>query len=161
MSDLAVGDRVLVGANTYSEVYMFGHRDASAEATFVTIATSNGQSISLSPNHYIYVNGKLAVASSVKVGDVVIVRDDSEVTVTAVSQARDTGLYNPHTMQGDIVVNGVKASTYTAVVAPALAHSMLWPARMLYSLGYDIVNGAFDEGSDLLAAIAPQGRKTY
>jgi hypothetical protein len=32
---------------------------------------------------------------------------------------------------------------------------------MLYSLGYDIVNGAFEEGSDVLAAIAPRGRKAY
>jgi hypothetical protein len=32
---------------------------------------------------------------------------------------------------------------------------------MQYSLGYDIVNGAFKEGSDILAAIATRGRKAY
>jgi hypothetical protein len=43
------------------------------------------------------------------------------------------GLYNPHTMHGDIVVDGVHTSTYTDSVAPALAHALLWPVRMLVS----------------------------
>ena len=37
-------------------------------------------------------------------------------------------------------------STYTAAIAPSLAHAALWPIRMIYALGYDIVNGAFDSG---------------
>ncbi len=61
--------------------------------------------------------------------------------MAAVSQARDSGLFNPHTMQGDIVVNGIKTSSFTTLVAPALAQSLMWPVRMLYSLGYDL----FDE----------------
>jgi hypothetical protein len=56
---------------------------------------------------------------------VLIATDGSEATVVAVSQERNTGLFNPHTLQGDIVVNGIKASFYTAVVAPTLAHSLL------------------------------------
>jgi hypothetical protein len=161
MAELSVGDRVLVGDNTYSEVYMFSHKDHNAVSTFVSIATSANQTITLSPNHYIYANNKLVAASAVVLGDVLIAADGSEVSVVAVSQERSTGLFNPHTLQGDIVVNGIKASSYTAVVAPTLAHSLLWPVRMLYSLGYDIVNGAFDQGFEALAAIAPRGRKAY
>ena len=37
-----------------------------------------------------------------------------------------TGLYNPHTMTGDIVVDGIQTSTYTAAIAPTLAHLALW-----------------------------------
>ena len=84
-----------------------------------------------------------------------------QVTVVAVSAATATGLYNPHTLNGDIMVNGFKTSTYTAAVAPALAHAALWPVRMMYTLGYDIVNGAFDEGSELVASMMPKGHKTY
>jgi hypothetical protein len=88
---------------------------------------------------------------------VLIATDGSEVSAVAVSQERNTGLFNPHTLQGDIIVNIVKtSSSYTAVVAPTLARSLLWPVRMQYSLGYDIDNGAFKEGSEILAAIHPQ-----
>ncbi len=54
-----------------------------------------------------------------------IATDGYEVSVVAVSQERGNGLFNPHTLQGDIVVNGIKASSYTAVVAPTPAHSLL------------------------------------
>ena len=84
-----------------------------------------------------------------------------QVTVVAVASETATGLYNPHTLNGDIMVNGVKTSTYTAAVAPGLAHAALWPVRMLYTLGYDIVNGAFDEGSELVASLMPKGAKAY
>ena len=84
-----------------------------------------------------------------------------QVTITAAATEISTGLYNPHTLNGDIMVNGVKTSTYTAAIAPALAHAALWPVRMLYSLGYDIVNGAFDEGSELLSSLMPKGAKVY
>ena len=71
------------------------------------------------------------------------------------------GLYNPHTMDGDIVVDGTVTSTYTAAVAPSLAHAVLWPVRMLYALGVDVLSGVFDEGSELIARIAPRGRDEY
>jgi hypothetical protein len=160
MAELQVGDVVRVGANEFSEVYMFSHRYEDAVATFVTIATEKA-TLKITGDHYIYVNGKLAAAETVKVGDVVVAADGSEATVTAVGSESATGLYNPHTMSGDIVVNGVKTSTYTSAVAPTLAHVLLWPVRALYAMGADIFSGNFDEGSALLAAIAPRGRTAY
>jgi hypothetical protein len=61
------------------------------------MATSANQTITLSPNRYIYANGKLVAASAVVIGDVLIATDGSEVTVVAVSQERSTGLFNPRT----------------------------------------------------------------
>ncbi len=84
-----------------------------------------------------------------------------QAAVVAVSPEVATGLYNPQTLSGDIVVNGIRASTYTAAIAPSLAHVALWPVRMMYRLGYDIINGAFDEGSDLISGLMPKGAKTY
>jgi desert hedgehog protein len=69
MDELSVGDRVLVSDNSYSDVYMFGHKDSTAVSTFVYIATSANQTISLSPNHYIHANGKLVAASAVFLGE--------------------------------------------------------------------------------------------
>lgn len=161
MANLKIGDKVLVGENKYSEVYMFSHNDAGAVATFMKIETSANLTLLLTPDHYLYLNGKLVISKLAKVGDVVITRDGSEAEIVSVSVVRENGLYNPHTLQGDIVVNGIKTSSYTSAIAPTLAHTMLWPVRMLYTLGYDIVNGAFEEGSNLWTAIAPRGRDAY
>ena len=68
--------------------------------------------------------------------------------VIAVGSARKDGLYNPHTLQGDIVVNGVLTSTYTSAFSPVLAHLVFAPLRALYRAGVDVVKvdvgGALD-----------------
>jgi hypothetical protein len=160
MDALAVGDNVLVGHEEHSEVYMFSHRLAATKSEFVHLETAE-HSLMLTPNHYLYVNSKLAVASTVNVGDKLTNSQGAAVEVTSVSRAWADGLYNPHTMNGDIVVNGILTSTYTSDIAPALAHAALWPVRMLHSLGQDVLGHAFDSGSELLAAIMPNGKPRY
>ena len=161
MSQLEVGDHVLVDANTYSEVYMFSHRYADFSGPFVAIQTASGEELMLTADHYLYINGKLAVASTVKIGDTVSKGDGTDAIVVSVSTETASGLYNPHTMNGDIVVNGIKTSTYTAAVEPSLAHSLLWPVRMLYSMGINVVQGMFDQGSEAIVSLLPSGEKRY
>ena len=161
MAELEVGDRVLVDANTYSDVYMFSHRYADFSGPFVAITTASGEELMLTADHYLYVNGKLAVASTVQVGDRVVKADGTDAAVVAVSTQHADGLYNPHTLNGDIVVNGIKTSTYTAAVEPSLAHSLLWPVRMLYSLGVNVLESVFDQGSDAVVSLLPRGEKRY
>ena len=95
-----------------------------------------------------------------QVGDL-IEENGKPTTVLSVSNEVAIGLFNPHTLSGDIMVNGVKTSSYTAAVAPGLAHAALWPVRMMYGLGYDIINGAFDQGSELIASLTPRGKDKY
>ena len=161
MAQLEVGDRVLVDANTYSDVYMFSHRYTDFSGPVVAIITESGEELMLTADHYLYVNGKLAVASTVQVGDRVVKADGTDATVTAVSVQHANGLYNPHTLNGDIVVNGIKTSTYTAAVEPSLAHSLLWPVRMLYSLGVNVLEGLFNQGSEAIVSVLPRGEKRY
>lgn len=160
MSELKIGDHVRVDTNKYSEVYMFSHRMGDARSLFSHIKTA-ASTITMSPDHYLYVNGRLATASTVVAGDHVQGADGAMLLVEAVTMVAEDGLYNPHTLDGNIIVNGIKTSTYTAAIAPTLAHAALWPIRMLYSLGYDIINGAFDEGSELIANIMPKGHNKY
>ena len=61
--------------------------------------------------------------------------------VTAVAAEWANGLYSPHTMTGDIVVDGVLTSTYM----PKLAHALLWPVRMLYNAGVQIAVASLAE----------------
>ena len=152
--------QVLAESGTYSDVYMFSHRLSATRSEFVRIVAGQNE-LMLTPNHYLYVNGKLAVASTVKVGDKVKGKDGAALTVTSVSSTWAEGLYNPHTLNGDIVVNGIQTSTYTSDVAPSLAHAVLWPVRMLYSLGHSVVGHTFDAGSELIAQVMPDGKARY
>jgi len=139
MSALKIGDSVRVGPSEFSEIYLFGHRDAGVKANFFKISTSTGKAIRLTGGHYLYVNGQLQTARAVKLGDMV-----SSGRVTAIDQVWADGLYNPHTMTGDIVVDGVLTSTYTESVAPSVAHGLLWPVRMLYNVGLLQLAGTFE-----------------
>lgn len=163
MSQLKSGDRVLVGGSTFSDVYMFSHQDPTAESDFVRIGVSSSvAALRLTPDHYLYVNGKLAVAKTVRVGDTVTLASGESAAVTSVAVVRGTGLYNPHTLHGDIVVDGIKTSIYTSAINPTLAHAALFPVRLAYQMGSgDVVGNAFAQGSDAIANALPDGKEAY
>jgi len=162
MDQLNVGDKVLVNEKKeFSDVFMFSHRLADSNTEYVHIRSVQGHSLMLTPNHYLYVNGKLAIASTVTAGDHVTTKDGAKVAVASVARTQAEGIYNPNTMNGDIVVDGIVTSTYTSDINPSLAHAALWPVRMAYSLGGDVVGHAFDSGSDLIASVMPDGKARY
>ncbi len=90
MSEVNIGDRVLVGNNAYSDVFMFSHRMADVTNTFVKMSTAE-TTLMMTADHYLYVNGNLAVASSVRVGDVLVAQNGAEVVVTDVTFERANG----------------------------------------------------------------------
>jgi len=66
----------------------------------------------------------------------------TSVAVTSVSRVDAAGLYNPQTLHWYIVVDGVRASTFTVAVAPAVPSKLLAPLRAVYrSTGRSV--GAF------------------
>ncbi|KAJ8902199.1 hypothetical protein NDN08_006607 [Rhodosorus marinus] len=134
MDGLEAGDTVLGGHGEYSDVFGFSHRDSTEFGKFVRLQTSTNF-IELSPNHYLVVGDKLVAAKDVKVGDEISLANGDLTTVTAVHRVQLKGVYNPHTMSGDIVVNGVITSTYTQTVNPSLAKLLLLFPKALYKLG--------------------------
>jgi energy-converting hydrogenase Eha subunit B len=156
MDELVVGDLVHVGRGQFSELFMFTHKSAGVAADFVVInAARSGARLRVSPGHYLYVNGGLTAASTVVVGDTIELADGSVDTVATVSSAVLQGLYNPQTLHGDIVVDGVRASTYTTTVSPVFAHAVLTPLRTAYRLlGWSV--SAFNDGSEYAGAL-PSG----
>jgi len=151
MADLAIGDRVRVAAGTgpaaFSEVFTFTHRKRTGTYPFVTATTASGHALSASPGHYVYVNGQLAPMQSVRVGDALdVAAAGTHSRVVAVATAAQAGLFNPQTLAGDIVVGGVRASTYTTAVAPRLAAALLSPLRGLYRLG--VTGGWLEAGGE-------------
>jgi len=154
MAELEVGDSVLVGGGQFSEVFMFSHRLVDAEVAYVELETAGGATLHLSGGHYLPVNGgRLVEARTVRVGDnVTLGASGAAAPVLAVRSARKTGLYNPHTLHGDIVVDGVLTSTYTAAFSPTLAHVALAPLRALYRAGVDIFKVDVGAALDALPA---------
>ena len=101
---LQTGDKVFVGGGEYSEVFMWSHRYPEAISTFVQLTTKSGTSITLTAGHYLYVNGVLATAGSVQKGDQLSTASGAKSPVVSIKTITSTGLFNPHTMHGDIVV---------------------------------------------------------
>jgi preprotein translocase subunit YajC len=160
MDEIVVGDRVKISSGVFSEVFMFTHKVPTGVFDFIRLATTSGNSLALSAGHYIHVNGGLVSAASVVVGDTLQLGTGELTTVTFVSQVTSTGLYNPQTLDGDIVVDGIRASTYTTAVEPRLAHAGLSPLRALYrSIGFSCTS--FNKGADSLANMLPSGVSLY
>ncbi|KAI0564970.1 hypothetical protein FGB62_22g469 [Gracilaria domingensis] len=134
MDQIAVGDMLLVGDHEYSPVFMFTHQQQGVQYTFISLRTEHvEQSLMLTAGHYLYANG-LCVPAAVKRGDWLYLADGSTTRVLEVSVRIAHGLYNPQTLQGDLVVNGIRVTTYTKSVEKITAHSLLAPLRALYQL---------------------------
>lgn len=150
MRDVQVGDRVQVGDGEYSDVFMFTHRSSHVMRSFVTIRVDQ-ESIKLhvTPDHLIYVRGlRLISARNIRAGDEIVLGTFRTANVTRIEHTVLSGLFNPHTIHGDIVVDGVLTSTYTECVQPSIAHAALWLLRNTYRvLGFDLTRGCFEQGA--------------
>jgi hypothetical protein len=134
LDQLQLGDKVRVGPSEFSEVYFFSTEMAETTSKFVKLVTDSG-AVTMTQGHYLYVNGALKVASDVQVGDNIVLGNGTHVAVNEVTSVWAPGLYNPHTLHGDIVVDGIHTSTYTNAVHPTLAHALMSPLRTMYSAG--------------------------
>lgn len=135
MDTLAIGDRIHVGGGRTSPVFVFSHAAPDAVATFVSLTTAAGPMLTLTPGHLLPVNGELAPAQSVMVGDRLQLGSAATAsTVIKVGTVTARGLWNPHTLDGAIVVDGVQASTWTSAVGERAGRSLLAPLASLYRL---------------------------
>ena len=125
---------------------MFSHRLEEASYNFIELKTAT-TTLAITPNHFLYVNGELREARFVSAGDNLTLASGEQDTVLSVGRVQKDGIFNPHTLQGDIVVDGVLTSTYTSAFSPTLAHVVLAPLRALYRAGVDIFR--LDIGSAL------------
>lgn len=132
MDQLAIGEEVQVGPQLFSAVFMFTHKSQNVDYRFLEISVDTGSKLLLTDGHFLYLNGEMAMAKTTQVGDTVSLSDGGKGSVVAVSYRNARGLYNPQTMHGDILVDGVLASTYTKTVSPHIAHGLLAPLRWAF-----------------------------
>jgi len=166
-----IGDRLLSysvhGEAFYDPVYMLGHKDPSTRATFISITARNNQTVRLTPDHYMVIvrHGKTFDIPSqhVKVGDGMIVGPGRVETVMTVSTVSSKGMYNPYTMSGRIVVDGVLASCHSSSlfdrvfnlfgIPLSTGYQVVFaPIRLIYRvLGPQIYSGMFERIIDGVA----------
>lgn len=140
ISQVKVGDELMVAPGVYSQVYTLSHSQPSITAPFVQISFSGEvHPLTVSPGHYIYTAEKTMIAArAVRPGDIILHADFGTVHVTSVRRVTSRGLFNPHTLQGDVVVEGVVASCYTTAVRPYIANLLLLPLRLAYRAGLSV-----------------------
>jgi len=126
ISSLKIGDKVLAarpdGSTFFDDVYMFGHKDATAASSFVKLETDSGAVLRLTADHHLFVTRagqRLEIPSSkALVGDLVHVAGRPGASqleaIASKSLVAGTGLFNPYTMSGSIVVDGVAASCHSS-----------------------------------------------
>ncbi|CAN8075879.1 unnamed protein product [Agarophyton chilense] len=161
LRSLAIGHRVQVRKGLFSHVFFFSHRVQQEHILhdFVRIGTQHGHSLTLSEGHYLYVDGQMRAARVVSVGDRLQTADARWTSVVSVERVKQRGLYAPHTLHGDIVVDGIRVSTYTTAIHPDVAHFvLLTPLRLLYRLGVRCDWGrVLDAGVRSLQRYLPRG----
>jgi hypothetical protein len=119
MKDLKVGQSVRVSESNFSPVFAFTHRDSDVRASFLRIATAE-RSITLTKGHLIMVNNNvLAPAENVRIGDLLTLSDGRQSAVISITPTRATGLYNPQTIEGTIVV--VRVSNFNSMLPTRLS----------------------------------------
>ncbi len=160
MSEVVIGDVVRVEGNKYSPVFMFTHKLNDVSNKFTRLVTVTGTAITLTSGHYLRVNGAMRPASTVAVGDTLTLASGAAAAVRMVQTVDATGLYNPQTIDGSIVVDGVVASTYTTAVEMRTAHSLLAPLRTVYN-ALGLSTTALESGADRVASLLPDGAAAY
>lgn len=146
MANLAVGDRVLLSDATFSEVFAFGHKIEGGLFNFKRLVTNAG-TITLSEGHYIYADGKLTVARDVKRGARLEKLNGASAQVLDVYGIVERGLYNPHTLAGEMIVDGFRTSCFTSAIAVGASNSLLAPLRASFlALGIDVTGTWLHDG---------------
>ena len=138
---LEIGDFAL-SHEGFSEVYLLGHADNESVAEYLRLTTDNGTSIRLSKEHFIESNGRYVYAKDVKKGDRLAYGE----RVIGIEKEKANGLWNPFTIAGTIVVDGVLASCHSdwfleslpewmrpsASRIPEIYQTVMAPARKIY-----------------------------
>jgi len=144
ISDLRIGDRIRTkhGHSTY---YLTSHQDPAALTEMVSIVTESGHSVTATPDHYIPLHhGGNKPMGKVISGDLILVQNGDRVEVSAVkatSVSVEKGLYNPISLSGDMIVQGVVVSCWSewflegflsGAIIPSVYQAITFPIRLLY-----------------------------
>jgi Hint module len=160
MDELRIGDHVEVedssknGSPRYSRVISFSHFDPKSEANYLQIYTTpdeEGVPLEISEDHMVMMGSRSTRrAGDLRVGDTL----SNGHSVRRIDTVQRRGLYAPLTEAGTIVVSGVQASSYVALLKlPATLqhhsyHIAMGPLRLLcrYDFEYWCAGESYTDG---------------
>lgn len=135
MDELRVGDYVATAAGSFSRVFSLAHLHREVESDFLQIYTDPSAILPLevTSDHLLFVNGKAQPASTVRPGDSL-----SSGNVVRIESIKRRGIYAPLTDAGELLVSGVRVSSYVQVMEGGtvanqhvLGHLLFSPVRLL------------------------------
>lgn len=150
MSSLTPGDRVMALSETgqvvFSPVLLFLHRDPKSKSRFLSLQTEDGHRLAVTAHHLVFSDAycrpdsrqyRAQFASRAQTGTCIVVHTaEGEVRpsrIISISEEESTGVYAPLTEAGNVLVDGVLASSYALVEDHRLAHWAFGPVRLLFS----------------------------
>ena len=149
MDEVVPGDKVKAvtsdGSLVFSEVLMFLDRSPKEVRRYVTLKTEKGRSLKLTPTHLVYAGDRwcdelscmrATFAGLVKEGQAVMVEEEEVLVarlVDEVSSTTELGVFAPLTREGNLVVEGVLASSYAVIDSQRIAHASFAPVRWVSS----------------------------
>lgn len=123
MDALKIGEMVQTADGTFSQVYSFGHKAASSKAKYLQILSAsmdNTRPLEITAEHLIYTHDAsknapvLVAAGDLRVGDHLVTANGSPSTILWIREVERQGVYAPITASGNLLVNGVLASSYVS-----------------------------------------------
>jgi hypothetical protein len=133
MASLVAGDTVLTatmaGALSTTTVLVNQHASADDRSTMLTLDTSDGTRLSVTPQHGLFVDAALMAAAGAKVGSFLTLANGNTVSVTRISEGPAVPVINPVTASGTILASDhgapVLAASHPAWLAPLVVKSLL------------------------------------
>jgi len=150
MDALQIGDSVLTANGSFSKVYSFGHKASSFKTSYLQVFSASmeqGHPLEISPEHMIYIqeadknDAELVAAGDLQVGNSLVTKEGLSSEIMWIHKVERQGVYSPLTESGNLLVNGVLASSYVSRVwlkeyvsgdtLHAFQHSATLPVRLL------------------------------
>lgn len=144
MDTVRVGDYVRV-KNGHSRVHSIAHHDTDLETTFLQVHSHGLEKpLELTEKHLVFANNKIIRADQLKIGNTLSNGDEEKYVIYKIQQVKRTGVYAPITESGDIVVSGVRASSYYSLADKipfnhhTLLHYYFAPRRLMCSYDFSL-----------------------
>ena len=152
MDALKIGDSVQTADGTFSKVYSFGHKASSQRTQYLQVYAASmdrDRPLEISAAHLIYTQDaskewRLIPAGDLRKGDTLLTADGSPSAVLWIHEVERTGAYAPLTVSGNLLVNGVLASSYVSrnwlkgrvsgLTLHKFQHGAMLPVRFFCSL---------------------------
>mmetsp|Transcript_13699 Transcript_13699/g.20864 ORF Transcript_13699/g.20864 Transcript_13699/m.20864 type:complete len:431 (-) Transcript_13699:129-1421(-) len=161
MRHLKIGDAIKTASGNYEPVYSFAHYDPQATSQLLEIDTSSDEKpLQVTLSHLLFVKDKgIIPASAVQLGDkLMLAGNGSQVTtILSLKQVQvSSGLFAPLTLSGTLVVNGIVASSFIALMTEEtflwnhwhwLSHAFELPHRLVcHNLGNKCLSETYKQG---------------